>query len=51
VIAAVASSVLTIYALAAARARRLFTSARALGLINRGSSVAMIGAAAAVAAR
>jgi threonine/homoserine/homoserine lactone efflux protein len=51
VIAAVASSVLTIYALAAARARRLFTAPRALRLVNRGSSVAMIGAAAAVAAR
>ena len=51
VIAAVASSVLAIYALAAARARRLFTSPRALRLVNRGSSVAMVGAAAAVAAR
>lgn len=51
VIAGVASSVLTIYALAAARARRLFTSPRALRLVNRGSSVAMVGAAAAVATR
>ena len=51
VIAAVASSVLAIYVLAAARARRLFTSPRALRLVNRGSSVAMVGAAAAVAAR
>ena len=51
VIAAVASSVLAIYALAAARERRLFTSLRALRLVNRGSSVAMVGAAAAVAAR
>ncbi len=51
IIAAVGGTVLTAYTLAAARARRLFTSPRALRLVNRGSSVAMAGAAAAVAAR
>jgi len=50
-IAAIASSVLTAYVLAAARARRLFTSPRAVQLVNRGSGLAMAGAAAAVAAR
>jgi threonine/homoserine/homoserine lactone efflux protein len=47
----IASSVLTVYALAAARARRMFTSPRAIRLMNRGSGLAMAGAAAAVAAR
>lgn len=47
----IATSVLTAYAIAAARARRLFTSARAVRLINRGSGIAMAGAAATVAAR
>jgi threonine/homoserine/homoserine lactone efflux protein len=47
----IASSVLTVYALAAARARRVFTSPRAIRLMNRGSGVAMASAAAAVAAR
>jgi threonine/homoserine/homoserine lactone efflux protein len=47
----IASSVLTVYALAAARARRVFASPRAIRLMNRGSGVAMAGAAAAVAAR
>jgi threonine/homoserine/homoserine lactone efflux protein len=47
----IASSVLAVYALLAVRARRLFTSPRAIRLMNRGSSVAMAGAAAAVAAR
>lgn len=50
-VATVGATVLTAYAVAAARARRLFTSPRALRLVNRGSSVAMAGAAAAVAAR
>lgn len=48
VIAIVISSVLAAYAVAAARARRLFTSPRALRRVNRGSAVAMAGAAAAV---
>lgn len=51
IVAAVGATVLTAYTVAAARARRLFTSPRALRLVNRGSSVAMAGAAAAVAAR
>jgi threonine/homoserine/homoserine lactone efflux protein len=50
-ITVIASSVLTVYALAAARARRVFASPRAIRLMNRGSGVAMAGAAAAVAAR
>lgn len=47
----VAGSVLMGYALAAARARRLFTSALALRRMRRGSSVAMAGAAAGLLAR
>jgi len=47
----IASSVLSAYAIAAGRARRLFTSARAVRLVNRGSSIAMASAAAAVATR
>ena len=47
----IASTVLTAYAAAAARARRLFTSPRACRLINRGSGIAMAGAAVGVAAR
>ncbi len=43
--------VFSAYALAAARARRLFTSPRAMRLANRGSSVAMAGAAAAIVTR
>jgi threonine/homoserine/homoserine lactone efflux protein len=39
------------YVLLAARMRRLFTSPRALKLVNRGSGVALAGAAAAVASR
>ncbi|HKU95219.1 MAG TPA: LysE family translocator [Vineibacter sp.] len=51
VLVAIVASVLSAYALAAARARRLFTSARAVRLVNRGSSIAIAGAAAAVATR
>jgi threonine/homoserine/homoserine lactone efflux protein len=51
VIAVVVTGVLTAYALAAARARRLFTSPRANKLINRGGAVVMAGTAAAIAAR
>ncbi|NKE44908.1 LysE family translocator [Roseomonas frigidaquae] len=47
----VAGSVLMGYAMAAARARRLFTSALALRRMRRGSSVAMAGAAAGLLAR
>ena len=48
---AIASSVLTAYALAAARARRLLTSARAVRLVNRGSGAIMAGAAVTIAMR
>jgi threonine/homoserine/homoserine lactone efflux protein len=51
IVIAVASSVLTGYALLAARARRLFTTSRALRLINRGSSVVMAGTAVSIATR
>ena len=47
----IASSVLTVYALAAARARRVFTSPRAIRLMNRGSGLAMASAAVTIAAR
>lgn len=45
------SAVLAGYGLAAARARRLFTTARAMRRLNRGASVVMAGAAAVVATR
>jgi threonine/homoserine/homoserine lactone efflux protein len=51
IVAAVASTVLTAYALAAARARRLFTSPRAIRLVNRGSGAVMAGAAVTIATR
>jgi threonine/homoserine/homoserine lactone efflux protein len=51
IVTAIASSVLTIYALAAARARRLLTSTRAVRLVNRGSGVVMVGAAVTIALR
>lgn len=47
----IVASVLAAYALAADRARRLFTSPRAVRLLNRGSAVIMAGTAAAVASR
>jgi threonine/homoserine/homoserine lactone efflux protein len=50
-VALIASTVLGVYATAAARARRLFTSPRALRFMNRGSGVAMAGAAASIAVR
>lgn len=50
-IAVIASGVLGAYAAAAARARRLFTAPRALRLVNRGSAVALAGAAAAMVTR
>ena len=49
--AVVASGVLAAYALAAARARRLLASARAIRLVNRGSGAVMAGAAVAIATR
>jgi threonine/homoserine/homoserine lactone efflux protein len=51
IIVAIASSVLTAYALAAARARRLFVSPQAVRLLNRGSGVVMAGAAVTIATR
>jgi threonine/homoserine/homoserine lactone efflux protein len=45
------SAVLLAYALAANRARKLFASARAMRLLNRGAAGVMAGAALAVAAR
>ena len=51
VIVAVASSVLTTYALAATRARRLFTSARAVRAVSRGSGAIMAGTAITIATR
>jgi threonine/homoserine/homoserine lactone efflux protein len=45
------SLVLTAYALAAAGARRLFTSPRSIRVINRGTGTVMAGAAVAIAAR
>ena len=50
-IVAIVASVLGAYAIAAGRARRLFTSPRAVRLLNRGSALVMAGAAGAVAAR
>ena len=45
------SSVLTIYSIAAFRARRLFKSSRAVRWLNRGTGTVMAGAAVAVATR
>jgi threonine/homoserine/homoserine lactone efflux protein len=50
-IIAIIATVMTGYVVMAARARRLFTSPRSARLINRGSGLAMAGAAAAVIAR
>lgn len=44
-VAAIASIVVAAYAPAAARARRLFTSQRAIRRMNRGSGAVMAGAA------
>lgn len=51
VIVAIASSVLTAYALAAARARRLFGSPGAVRWLSRGSGAIMAGTAVAIVAR
>lgn len=50
-IALILGCVLTAYTLAAAQARRAFTSPRAVRVMNRGAGVAMAGAAAAIASR
>ena len=50
-VVAIASTVLAAYALAAARARRLLTSRRAIRLVNRGSGAVMAGAAVAIIMR
>ena len=51
IVTAIASGVLAAYALAAARARRLLTSPRAVRLVNRGSGAVMAGAAVTIAMR
>jgi threonine/homoserine/homoserine lactone efflux protein len=51
IIAVIASGVLAGYTLAAARARRLLVSPRAVGLMNRGSSAVIAGVAVTIAAR
>ena len=50
-IVAIASGVLSAYAMVAARARTLFTTPRAVRLLNRGSGVVMAGAAVTIVAR
>ena len=50
-IVVILSAVLVSYATAAARARRLFTSPRAVRKLNRGTGIVMAGAAVAVATR
>ena len=51
IIVFIATSVLAVYALVAARARAVFTSARAVRWMNRGSAAVMAGTAVAVAGR
>jgi threonine/homoserine/homoserine lactone efflux protein len=51
IVAVIVSVVFSAYAVAAERARRLFSSPRAIRLLNRGSAVALAGTAAAVATR
>ena len=48
-ICVILSSVLTAYAVAALRARRFFSNARAVQWLNRGTGTVMAGAAVAVA--
>lgn len=50
-VVAIICGVFGAYTVLAIRARRLFTSPRAIRLLNRGSSIAVAGAAAAIAAR
>ena len=49
--AAILAAVMAAYTAAAARARRLLSSSRAVRAVNRGSGAAMAGAAVAVASR
>ena len=51
IVAVIVSAVFSAYAVAAERARRLFSSPRAVRLLNRGSAMALAGTAAAVATR
>jgi threonine/homoserine/homoserine lactone efflux protein len=51
IIVVIASGVLSAYAVAAARARRLFTTPRAMRLLNRGSGAVMAGAAVTIVVR
>lgn len=51
IVAVIVSAVFSAYAVAAERARRLFSSPRAVRLLNRGSAMALAGTAAAVAIR
>lgn len=51
IITMIASGVLTAYAVAAARARRLFTSSKAIRRLNRGSGVIMASAAITIVVR
>jgi threonine/homoserine/homoserine lactone efflux protein len=51
IIAAICAGVLAAYAMAAARARRLLTSTRAVRLVNRGSGAVMAGVAVTMVAR
>jgi threonine/homoserine/homoserine lactone efflux protein len=51
IIGVIAACVLTTYALAAGRARRLLTSPRSVRILNRGSATVMAGAAVSIAAR
>lgn len=51
VIVLIVSGVLSAYAILAARARKLFTTPRAVRLLNRGSGTVMAGAAIAIVAR
>ena len=51
IVTVIASSVLSAYAVLAARARRLLTSPRAVRLVNRGSGAIMAGAAVTIAVR
>jgi threonine/homoserine/homoserine lactone efflux protein len=51
IIVVIASGVLSAYAMVAARARKLFTTPRAVRLLNRGSGAVMAGAAITIVAR
>ncbi len=51
IVTVIASSVLTAYTLAAARARRIFASPRSMRLMKRGGGIVMAGAAITIVAR